>query len=88
MGKGQSYTPHQQRIIDRYYEHADTRTLQKLAELVSDVYVCTDEKKAEKLWATAEKALIQAKLKPARVKHIVETRDTTAFAAAVGELSG
>jgi len=88
MPKGQSYTPHQRKIINRYYEHADTRTLQKLAELVSDLYVCDTEKKADRLWASAEKSLTQAKLKPERIKRIIGSRDISAFAGAVGELSG
>ena len=88
MGNGQSFSRHQKGIIKRYYETADTRTLQKLAELVSDLYVCDTEKKADRLWASAEKSLTQAKLKPERIKRIIGSRDISAFAGAVGELSG
>jgi len=88
MAKGQSYTKYQQGVIKRYYEHADTRTLQKLGELVSDLYMCDSASKAARLWAGAEKALTQAKLKPERVRRIVEARDINALAASVTELTG
>ena len=86
MASGQNYSKYQQGVIKRYYEHADTRVLTKLAELVSDLYLADTPKKAEKLWASAEKHLTQAKLKPDRVRRIVDARDVKALAAAVSEL--
>ena len=46
MAKGQHLTPHQQRIVSRYYEHADTVAITKLQEAVSDLYLATTPKAA------------------------------------------
>ena len=35
----EDYTRHQQGIIKRYYDHQDTIQLQKLSELVADLYL-------------------------------------------------
>ena len=38
------YTPYQQKIIRNFYENKDLRLIQKLGELVSNLYVETGEK--------------------------------------------
>ena len=43
--KEKGYTPYQQKIIRRFYENKDLRLIQKLGELVSNLYVETSEKK-------------------------------------------
>ncbi len=35
----EDFTPHQQKIIKRYYANQDTAQLQRLAELVSELYL-------------------------------------------------
>ena len=50
MAKGDPLTPHQKGIVRRYYDHQDDMVHQKLSETVSDLYLCTDEKKAARLW--------------------------------------
>ena len=37
--QGQEYSRYQRGVIQRYYEHADTIALQKLSEIVSDLYL-------------------------------------------------
>ena len=40
------FSPHQQRIIKRYYENRDTIELQRLAELVTDLYLAEGKKRS------------------------------------------
>ena len=39
-----NYTAHQQKIIKRYYQHIDAISLQRLAELVGELYLCEGKK--------------------------------------------
>ncbi len=51
------HTPYQQKVIRNYYEHAETIALQKLGEMVSDLYLADTPAKKKRLWARVEKAL-------------------------------
>lgn len=86
MAKGQDLSRHQQGIVRRYYEHHDTIVIQRLAEIVSDLYVEESPKKVAKLWERAAKALAAAGADDARTQTIVAERDLTRLAALVGEL--
>lgn len=88
MAKGQHLTRHQQGIVKRYYDNLDTISLQKLSELVSELYLCTDAKKADRLWLTAETALRKVIKDPRKVDPIINARDVKALAALVNTLSG
>ena len=37
MAGGQEYSRYQRKVINRYYEHLDTITAQKLGEIVSEI---------------------------------------------------
>ena len=52
----QDYTPHQQKIIKRYYDNSETIMRQRLAELVGELYLAEGKKK-QKLWASAAAAM-------------------------------
>lgn len=80
MAKGQHLTRYQQGIVNRYYEHKDTINATKLAETVSELYLCTDEKKAAKLWKTAELTLTNLGVPPAKIAPIVAKKDVKALA--------
>jgi hypothetical protein len=79
-------TPHQQGIVRRYYDNKDDIMNQKLAEIVSDLYLCDDEKKARRLWKSADTALKNADAPPARRKRLIENRDLEDLAALVNEM--
>ena len=61
--------------------------IQKLAETVSDLYVCESPSTAEKLWASAAKVLAKTPADPARAAEIVRNRDVVALATLVGEIT-
>ncbi len=88
MAKGQFLTPYQQSIVNRYYQHLDTMTLQKLSELVSDLFTASkaDLKLAERLWEMAARALAKTAANPDRVARIVTARNVTQLAELVNEL--
>ena len=86
MAKNQNLTPHQQGIVRRYYEHKDTLANQKLAEAVSELYVCTEEKKLARLWKSVGKALLNAEVPKAFADKIVAGRDLEKLADTVNKL--
>ncbi len=84
---GQDFSRFQRGVIQRYYEHADTIALQKLSEIVSDLYLA-EGGHATKLWNNARQAL--AKLAPADDPHVLKVlsvRSVTGLAKLVTELS-
>lgn len=86
MAKRPDLTSHQRGIVKRYYDHRETIKTTKLAELVSELYLCTDDGKAEKLWRSAATALGGLGANEVRVKRILAERDLGALAKLVGEL--
>jgi len=86
MAKGGFFTPHQRGIVRRYYEHKDDLAHQRLSEIVSELYLCEDPKKAERLWQRAQSALLDVGASKARVERLLASRDLKALAALVNEL--
>ena len=74
------YSKHQQKVIKRYYDNLDTIKLQKLQELVTDLYLAKDTPKEEKLWERAGKAMLQLKIKPKIIEHIMVKRNVEVLA--------
>lgn len=54
--------------------------LNKLSELVSELYLADTTAKKERLWQRAEKAMIKLKIKPAIIDHIMQKRDVRILA--------
>jgi hypothetical protein len=87
MAKGQPLSRYQRGIVNRYYEHLDTLTVQRLQEAVSDLYVADDARKAERLWKTVQAALAKALPEDPRVERVVAARDVAALAKLVGDVA-
>ena len=79
------YSPHQQKVIKRYYDNRDAIDDQKLAELVTNLYLSSG-KKAEKMWETAERVMTRMELPESRITHVMETKDPAVLAVIVEEL--
>ena len=62
-------SPHQQKIVKRYYENIDATARQKLAELVSDLYLSAG-KKRQAVWKSIEAALQKLKIPQARIDQL------------------
>ncbi|NOZ22414.1 MAG: hypothetical protein GXP25_15140 [Planctomycetes bacterium] len=86
MARGQHLSPHQKGIVKRYYEHKDTLAVQKLGEIVSELYLCADPKKANRLWQSVHKALVNADANRAFVDKLMKDRDVERLATYLGEL--
>lgn len=81
----QDFSAHQQKVIKRYYDNRDAIDDQRLAELVTNLYLSTG-KKQEKMWETAESIMTRMELPPTRIAHVMETRDPAILARVVEEL--
>jgi hypothetical protein len=79
------YSPHQQKIIKRYYDNREGIDSQRLAELVTNLYLASD-KKAKKLWVTAEGILARLKVPKTRIEHIMKSADPAVLAEVVQDL--
>ena len=81
----EDYSPHQQKIIKRYYENFDAIQVQKLSELVTELYLAEGKKRA-RLWKNASGILTKLKLPATRIQHIVEKDDPALLAKLLTEL--
>ncbi|MFN4260162.1 MAG: hypothetical protein ACK4RK_12770 [Gemmataceae bacterium] len=79
------YTPHQQKIIKRYYDNIDAIKLQRLAELVSELYLATG-KKRQRVWKQIVAALQTLGLSQARIDCLVQQDNPALVADVVQEL--
>ena len=76
MAKSSSY---QDRVIRRYYQNQDAIMLQKLGDLVSDLYLAEGKAK-DRLWKRLAAALKNLKIPEDQIDHIVRS-DNPALAA-------
>lgn len=79
------YTKHQKQIIQRYYDNRDQSDRQRLAELVTNIYLDSPKKQA-KHWETAEEIMTRLKIPESRIKHVMTARDAALLAAVVEDL--
>ena len=82
---GKDFTPHQQKIIKRYYDNQDTIQRQRLAELVGELYLAQG-KKLQKAWESAAAAMQKLGVPQSRIDHIVKQNDPKLVANVVTEL--
>jgi len=71
---------YQDGVISRYYGNLDTIMLEKLGELVTELYLADTPAKLNRFWQRAHKAMMQLKVPPAIVNHIMEKRDVEILA--------
>jgi hypothetical protein len=83
----ENFTPYQQKIIKRYYSNQDQIQLQKLGELVTDLYLA-EGKKREKLWQSVAAAMKKLGVPQSRIDHVVKSNDPKLVANLVTELQG
>jgi len=74
------HTPYQRKVIERYYDHRDSIMLNKLSELVSELYLAQTDKKRDQLWTRVDKAMRQLKIKDAVREHIMNARNVETLA--------
>jgi hypothetical protein len=69
------YTKYQQKAIKNFYDNNDIRLVQKLGELVSNLYLETNDKKKDTGWKKIKKMLTDLKVHPGEVEFL--TKDKT-----------
>jgi len=81
------YSPYQQKIIKRYYNNYDAIQSQKLAEMVTELYLAEGKKK-ERLWGRVGEMLTKLEFPAARIAHLLEKKDPALLAGIMQELAG
>jgi hypothetical protein len=64
------YSKHQQNIIRNYYENRDAIALQRVQELVTELYLA-EGKKRQKFWEQIQPHLAKLGVAPAQIEHLV-----------------
>jgi hypothetical protein len=80
----EDYTPYQQRIIKRYYRQRQQIAWQRLAELVSELFVA-EGKKRDRLWQDVATHLRALQVPEPRIAHILQQKDPQILARLVKE---
>lgn len=84
MAKRSAY---QERIIKNYYQNMEAISLQKLSELVTDLYLAEGKKRGQ-LWERIAGALEKLKVPASRIEHLVKQDNPALVAKLVTELMG
>ena len=79
------YTPYQQKAIKRYYDNQDIIQRQRLAELVSELFLATG-KKRQRTWDSAAPALAKLGVPRSRIDHLLQQANPALLAEVVKEL--
>jgi hypothetical protein len=79
------YTPYQQKIIKRYYDNQDTIQRQRLAEVVSELFLAKG-KKLQRAWENAAAAMQKLGVPQSRIDHLVKQANPSLVAELVKEL--
>jgi hypothetical protein len=68
------FSPHQKKIIKRYYRNFDAIKFQRLSELTTELFLA-EEKKRERLWKQVSEALTALEFPAARIEHLLQAKD-------------
>jgi predicted Mrr-cat superfamily restriction endonuclease len=79
------YSKYQQRIIKNYYENRDAISLQRLSELVTELYLA-EGKARERQWKYIIGSLEKLGLSEERIEHLRKKDDPKLLAKLVEEL--
>jgi hypothetical protein len=79
LGKMPQRSTHQDRIIRNYYQNRDEIMLQRLGELVTDLFLAEGKTKA-RLWKRTAEVLEKLKVPKAQIQHLVRSDNPTLVA--------
>ena len=80
-----NYSKYQQNIIKNYYENKDAISLQRLSELVTELYLA-EGKGREKQWKFITSALQKLEIPADRIEHLQKQDNPALLAKLVEEL--
>lgn len=80
------YSKHQQKLIRDFYRNREAIDTQRLQEIVTEIYLAGDGKKAGRLWKRAADILGRAPgADKAAIERLVAERDVETLARIAGE---
>ena len=79
------YSKHQQKIIKNYYDNKDAIALQRLGELVTDLYLAEGKARQTK-WKQAISAMEKLGVGASQIEHLVEQDNPALLANLVEEV--
>lgn len=79
------YSKYQKKVINNYYENRDTIALQRVQELVTELYL-TEGKKREKHWQSLANHLEKLGVKRPLIDHLLEQNKPELVASLVQNL--
>jgi hypothetical protein len=79
------HTPYQQKIIKRYYDNQGTIHRQRLAELVTELYL-SEGKKRQRVWTAIAAAMQKLGVPQSRIDHLLKQDNPALVAEVVKEL--
>lgn len=80
------YTEYQKKVIRNFYDNKDHRLIQKLGELVSNLYLETSEKKKETGWKKIKKMLTDLKVHPGEVEYLTKDKNLSLISKKLDEV--
>jgi hypothetical protein len=80
-------SPYQQRVIRDYYRNQDAILLQRLGDLVTELYLAEGKSRA-RLWKRAAATLEKLKVPADQVRHLVQSDNPTLLANTLKQLLG
>ena len=66
---------YQKQVVADYYKNLNNIMLQKLGELVTELYLAESQSRRDILWQKAHSAMKKLKIKPAIIDHIMKKKD-------------
>jgi len=79
------YSDYQKKVIRRFYDNREQGDEQRLAELVTNLYL-SEGKKRDKLWEQARETMLRLKVPQKRVEHLLKTKEPALIAEVVKEI--
>jgi hypothetical protein len=79
-------TPYPERIIRDYYRNQDTIMLQRLGDLVADLYLAEGPARA-RLWKRAGETLRKLQVPAEQIQHLVQSGDPALLLGVLKQIS-
>ena len=76
----QEYSDYQKDVISNYYKNINTIMLQKVSDLVGELFLVESETKAEKLWKKVHAGMKKLNVPESIINHIMEKKDISILA--------
>ncbi len=79
------YSKYQKKVISRFYDNREQMDEQRLAELVTNLFLASGKKRVN-FWITAREAMERMEVPQSRIDHIVNSDDPTLLAEVVKDI--